>query len=97
MLVHSQSPAGCLIVWMLSGVIATMGALCYAEIGTIIKKSGGEYAVLFYGWKQGHIPAYLFAFTSATVLKPASFAILALTWIPYKNTNTDAYKKAEKK
>lgn len=72
------SPGLSLIIWIIGGIIATLGALCYAEVGALIPKSGGEYAVLYHGLSFGRIPAYMFAFTSATVLKPASFAILAL-------------------
>ena len=58
---------------------------CYAEVGTLIPKSGGEYAILFYGldYKEkqwGKVPAFMFAWTSTTVLKPASLAILSLPW-----------------
>jgi len=75
---NSGSPGLSLIVWILGGFIAMLGALCYAEVGTLIPKSGGEHAVLYHGLSFGRIPAFMFAFTSATVLKPASLAILAM-------------------
>ncbi|RLA62216.1 MAG: amino acid permease, partial [Epsilonproteobacteria bacterium] len=35
-----------LVLWALGGIIALTGALCYAEIALILKRSGGEYNYL---------------------------------------------------
>ena len=41
-----QNPTTIIILWILGGIIALSGAFSYAEMGTHIQKSGGEYAFL---------------------------------------------------
>lgn len=58
-----------------------LGALCFAELGTMITKSGSEYPYLMEAF--GPIPAYLFSWTSLIVMKPSSFAIICLSFSEY--------------
>ncbi|XP_036440023.1 b(0,+)-type amino acid transporter 1-like [Colossoma macropomum] len=74
----------CLCVWAACGVLATLGALCYAELGTMITKSGAEYPYLMEGF--GPVLAYLYSWTTIFVLKPSSFAIIALSCADYAST-----------
>jgi len=68
----------------LNHVHVCAGALCYAELGTMIVKSGGEYPYLMEGF--GPVPAYLYSWTTVIVLKPSSFAIIALSCAEYAST-----------
>ncbi|XP_071959289.1 b(0,+)-type amino acid transporter 1-like [Antedon mediterranea] len=70
-----------LVIWIACGVLSTCAALCYAELGTLVRKSGGEYAYLFEAF--GPVPAYLFSWTYAIVLKPSSLAAITLTFGTY--------------
>ena len=57
------------------------GALCFAELGTIIPKSGAQYAYLQAAF--GDAAAYIFAWTANIVLKPSSLAIIMLACAEY--------------
>ncbi|XP_020671622.3 B(0,+)-type amino acid transporter 1 [Pogona vitticeps] len=70
-----------LIIWAACGVVATLGALCFAELGTMITKSGCEYPYLMEAF--GPIPAYLFSWSSVIVMKPSSFAVICLSFAEY--------------
>lgn len=65
--------------------IILTGALSYAELGTLITKSGAEYAYLLEAGKGlpkwiAPIPAFLFSWVSVFVLKPCLFAVIALSF-----------------
>lgn len=64
------------------------GALSYAELGTLITKSGAEYAYLHEAFGPFHktlgpIPAFLFAWTSVLILKPALFGVVSMSFALY--------------
>ncbi|KAK7114156.1 b(0,+)-type amino acid transporter 1-like [Littorina saxatilis] len=74
-----------LLLWMACGLLATMGALVYAELGTAVPKSGGEHAYLLYTFNRGasvgtpgRIPAFLYDWIGVLVIRPTMFAIMAL-------------------
>ncbi len=57
------------------------GALSFAELGTLIPKSGGDYIYLYEA--LGPIPAFLYSFMTINFLKTSSLAIIALTCAEY--------------
>jgi amino acid transporter len=78
---ESGSIATSMFVWIFAGVLALFGALSYAELGTTMPRSGGEFVYL--GAALGPLPAFLFAWAQALVLKPGSQAIIAVVFARY--------------
>ena len=70
-----------LLVWGLCGVIAMAGALCYCELETMIPKSGGEFVYILEAF--GAPFAFLYSWTSVTLLRPSQTALIALAFGKY--------------
>ncbi|XP_049869878.1 large neutral amino acids transporter small subunit 1 [Pectinophora gossypiella] len=75
---YAGSKGMALIVWVLSGFLSMIGALCYAELGTMIPKSGGDYAYI--GEAFGPLPSFLYLWVALFILVPTGNAITALTF-----------------
>uniref|UniRef100_A0A8C7EDL6 b(0,+)-type amino acid transporter 1 n=1 Tax=Nothoprocta perdicaria TaxID=30464 RepID=A0A8C7EDL6_NOTPE len=80
-LYHMGSPASSLVIWASCGLLAMLGALSYAELGTIIKESGGEYIYILRIF--GPLPAFLFAYSSVILVRPGSLAAVCLSFAEY--------------
>ena len=80
-LLYTSSWGSALLVWICCGILSTLGALCYAELGTSIPRSGGDYAYIMEGF--GPLPAFLFLWAAIIIIMPAGNAIAALTMANY--------------
>ena len=76
--VDIQSGFSILFLWLLGGIVAFCGAVCYAELGSVYRRSGGEYTLL----RELYHPAlgFVAGWVSITVgfAAPASLAAMAL-------------------
>ncbi|GLV31090.1 sobremesa [Carabus blaptoides fortunei] len=69
------------VIWMACGLLSLLGALAYAELGTMNTSSGAEYAYFMDAF--GAPPAFLFSWASTLVLKPSQMAIICLSFGKY--------------
>lgn len=80
MMCNVESPALMLAVWVAAGLLTLVGALTYAELGTMMPRAGGEYVFIreaygrplafLYGWTQ-----YAVSYSGGQAAKGVSFAI----------------------
>ena len=69
-----------LVLWGACGVIAALAALCYAELASMFRDSGAEYAYLYRGYgKLGPTLAFTFSWTSVTIMRNSGNAATAVT------------------
>jgi len=80
-LLYSNSVGLALVIWLAAGLLAITGALCYAELGTMMPTSGGEHPYLLKAY--GQLPAFLFSWTGITVTRPGSTAIITTIFAEY--------------
>lgn len=84
----SGSIGVCLIIWVACGIISLLGALAYAELATLVPKSGGEYSYFLEAFKNlhpfwGELPSFLYSWTCILILCPAGMSVVCLTFAEY--------------
>ena len=66
-------------VWILGGVLCILGALCFAELATMMPEAGGLYVYLRHAY--GKLVAFLYGWTEFLFAKPASIGALAVIFV----------------
>ena len=77
----AQSPGLILLIWGLCGGMATLGALCTAELGSTFPGSGEKYYYLQVMF--GELPAFIYMWIYIFFYRPAANAIKCITFGQY--------------
>ncbi len=72
------SPALLLIVWLVSGLMTTMAALCYGELAAAMPLAGGEY--IFLRESLGPLWGFLYGWATLLVIQTATIAAVAIAF-----------------
>lgn len=70
-----------LAVWVVGGVVALLGALCYGELATTYPGFGGDYVYLTHAY--GPSAGFLFAWTRLTTIQTGNIAALSYVFADY--------------
>jgi APA family basic amino acid/polyamine antiporter len=70
-----------LAVWVVGGVVALAGALCFGELGARRPRVGGGYVYLRETW--GPLPAFLYGWTLLLVIATGAIAAVAVMFADY--------------
>lgn len=79
-----SSPALILALWAAGGLVALLGALTFAELATLMPRSGGVYVFLRAAW--GPSTAFVFGWTYMLLVKPFAAAGIAVVFAENLNT-----------
>ena len=70
-----------LIAWVVGGLVALVGAFCFAELGARRPRAGGGYVYLRDAW--GPLPAFLYGWALLLVIATGAIAAVAVTFASY--------------
>ena len=69
------------LAWILGGIVALCGALTYAELASMMPRTGGIYVYVREAF--GRLPAFLFGWAELVILRPAAYGAIAITCAEY--------------
>jgi basic amino acid/polyamine antiporter, APA family len=72
------SPGLLLVVWLATGLMTTMAALCYGELAAAMPRAGGEY--IFLRESLGPVCGFLYGWTTLLVIQTATIAAVAIAF-----------------
>ena len=78
---HLHAPSAVLSAWIVGGLLALCGGLCYAELSASLPKAGGDYVYLRDAY--GSTVGFLFGWTKLLVIRPGSIAGIAFIFAGY--------------
>ncbi|CAL8086429.1 unnamed protein product [Calicophoron daubneyi] len=78
---HVHSFGASIIIWVVCGIFSLLGAYCYAELGTMMPRSGGDYSYVLEAF--GPLIGFLRLWVEVMVGRPGAVAIISLTFARY--------------
>jgi len=75
------STLGTIAIWIVGGILAMAGALCYAELASSLPEEGGDYVYLSQAF--GRPIGFLFGWSQLAIVRPADIAIMAFVFAEY--------------
>lgn len=78
-----EDPLLVLAVWLGAGLLALVGALCYAEVSAMMPEAGGDYVFLRRAY--GRATSFLYGWTVFAIMKTGSQAALAIAFAIFLN------------
>jgi len=76
--------AGILGIWLIGGLLAFTGALCYAELAAAYPREGGDY--VYQTRAFGSWVGYLFGWSQLVIIRPGDIALMAFVFARYAVT-----------
>lgn len=70
-----------LAIWVICGAFSAVGAYCYAELGTFIRVSGGDYAYVLAAF--GPLLGFLRMWIECIIVRPCTITAVAITFATY--------------
>src|SRR2546425_12339169 len=76
-----RSPGLLLVVWLVTGVLTVIGALCYGELAAAMPAAGGQYVYLREAF--GPLWGFLYGWTMLLVIQTATIAAVAIAFAKF--------------
>ena len=78
----------CLLIWGGCGLLCTLAGVAYVELSCVVPSAGGEFAAMLHAFGPLHeflgpLPAFLYAWMTCLVSRPANTAIQSLAVAEY--------------
>ncbi|THD23970.1 Large neutral amino acids transporter small subunit [Fasciola hepatica] len=80
-LANMNSFGASILIWIACGIYSLLGAYCYAELGTMLHSSGGDYAYVLEAF--GPFVGFLRLWVEVIVARPVAIAIISMTFAQY--------------